>query len=96
MKHTQRFSRPRRDDQQVPTVSVTMQQIMRDPKFALGVNDARAGRGYPADYERWKHTNDQWSYERGRQWGRLAPRSLSLKVDCKVNPLALRYGDDII
>ena len=86
-----------RDGAQIPTWPVTVQEIMSDPKFALGVADVRANRGYPLGYDTWKDTNDRWAYERGRQWAQIAPRSLPLKIQGKLNPQAvLRYGDDIL
>jgi hypothetical protein len=84
-----------RDGDQIPTRLVTRQEIMSDPKFALGVADARARRGYPADYDAWE--DDRWAYERGRQWAQIAPRSLPLKINGKLNPQALLcYGNDIL
>jgi hypothetical protein len=86
-----------RESDQIPTRSVTRQEIMSDSKFALGVADVRANRGYPIDYDTWEDTNDRWAYERGRQWAQIAPRSLPLKIHGKLNPQALlRYGDDIL
>jgi hypothetical protein len=79
-----------RDGDQIPTRSTTIEAIMSSPKFQLGVEDARAGRGYPAGYDGWKHTNDRWTYERGRQWAQLAPRSVALKVNGKISEQSLR------
>jgi hypothetical protein len=82
--------------QQVPTKLTTREQIMRSRYFALGVDDLRTGRGYPAAYLMWK-PNDQWSYERGRAWAVLAPRSVQLKRNGKLNPAAVAlYNWDII
>jgi hypothetical protein len=86
-----------RDGDQIPTRLATVREVMSDPKFALGVSDVRAGRGYPARYDAWEDTNDRWAYERGRQWARIAPRNLALKVNGELNPLALQqYGDGIL
>ena len=41
-----------RKGDQIPTRTVTIVEIMSGPSFALGVADARAGRGYHRDYER--------------------------------------------
>jgi hypothetical protein len=79
-----------RDGDQVPTVPVTMVEIMRRPTFALGVADVRGGRGYHLDYDRWD-TNAQWSYERGRHWATLAPRHVPLKVKGKINLKAILH-----
>jgi hypothetical protein len=66
------------DGDQIPTVPITIDQIMAAPEFAIGVADARAGRAYHSNYEAW-HGNRQWNYERGRQWARLVPRTVVLK-----------------
>jgi hypothetical protein len=72
--------------------------IMAQPTFALGVADARAGRGFPNDYDLWDG-NDQWGYERGRLFGVLAPRSVPVQLNGKINPAALklcaRFNEDI-
>jgi hypothetical protein len=82
---------------QIPTRSVTIVEIMSAPMFELGVADVRADRGYPLGYDLWGDTNDRWDYERGRQWARLAPRHLKLKIDGKVTVEALRlYSEDIL
>ena len=81
---------------QIPTRRTTLREIMSDPKFALGVADARAGRGYPPTYDTWADTNDRWTYERGRQWAQIAPHGLPLKINGKLNPQALRYGADLL
>src|SRR5262249_54965373 len=83
-----------RDGDQIPTGPVTLREIMSDPKFARGVADARAGRGYPPPYDTWEDRN--WAYERGRQWAQIAPRGLPLKINGKLNPQALRYGADLL
>ena len=66
--------------EQVETEGVSIREIMADPKFALGAADARAGRGYHPNYDRWD-IDDQWNYERGRAWGRTAPRDLAVSVN---------------
>jgi hypothetical protein len=88
-----------RDGDQVPTKTVSIEEIMSDPKFAQGVADVRAGCGYPEDYDCWGHTNSAWCYERGRQWAQLAPRNVPLKTNGKISPRALhvywQHHDDI-
>ena len=80
-----------RPGDQIPTRPVTIQEIMGQPQFVLGVADARAGRRYRADYDLWT-VNGQWNYERGRMWATLAPRNVPLKNgDGKINVAALRY-----
>jgi hypothetical protein len=82
---------------QLPTRPTTALEIMCRPAFAFGVEDARAGRGYRPEYDVWKDTNDRWSYERGRQWARIAPRSVHLKSGGTISAQALAwYKDDIL
>ncbi len=57
---------------QVSTVGVTAERIMRDPAFALGVADVRAGLPFRKAYDTWG-TNDQWNYERGARVGPAVP-----------------------
>ena len=68
-----------RKGDQVPTRVVTADEIMSSPEFALGVADARAGRGYHPDYDGWANSNRCWNYERGRQWAQIAPCTVVLK-----------------
>jgi hypothetical protein len=75
---------------QIPEFPTTIRKIMSSPYFALGATDRRAGRGYRAAYGTWI-TNDQWDYERGRAWAVLAPRSVELHRNCKLNPAAIRW-----
>lgn len=84
-------SPPVHDRQQVPTTPTTVFAIMSRPTFALGVEDARASRGYRRDYDTWEDTNDRWTYERGRQWARVAPRTVPLKVNGKVTQQAMQW-----
>jgi hypothetical protein len=81
---------------QVPTEFTTVAEIMSQPKFALGVADVRAGRGYPADFDVWGHTDDAWCYERGRQWATVAPRNIPLRVNGKITDRAMFYYDEDI
>jgi hypothetical protein len=84
---------------QVPTVPTTIRQIMSRPLFEIGVRDARAGRPINKYYDRW-NGDEQWSYERGRQWATLVPRSVPLKRDGRIAAEAERWyarcGDDIL
>lgn len=89
-----------RDGDQIPTRPVTIAEIMSCLKFERGVEDVRASRDYPPDYDQWADANDCWNYERGRQWARLVPRHVRLKVNGKVTAQALKffqeYADDIL
>jgi hypothetical protein len=75
---------------EVPTVPTTIRAIMSAPEFALGVADARAGRPYRPGYESWD-AGRQEDYERGRQWARVAPRSVTLKERGRVTAAAMRW-----
>jgi hypothetical protein len=78
---------------QVEVVSCTIEKIMRSPWFARGVADRRAGRpllDVDAD-----HDDPTWSYERGRQWASIAPRSLRLRLkNGRLNPVAVKLFED--
>jgi len=63
---------------QVATIPATVELIMRDPAFALGAADVRAGLPFRRQYDRWD-TNTQWNYERGRAWALLAPRHVKIR-----------------
>jgi hypothetical protein len=62
--------------EQMPSFPTTISQVMRQPHFALGVADARHGRPFRPEYERWD-AGQQESYERGRAWAiRLTQRDI--------------------
>lgn len=61
--------------QQVPEVLVSILDVMSSREFAEGVADVRAGRR-PRFDEVWDGC--AWDYERGRQFGVIAPRSLPI------------------
>jgi hypothetical protein len=75
------MSRP----EQVPTCSVSAARIMSSREFAQGVADVRAGRPPQFDKGDW----EQWQYERGRLFAALAPRSVPLKINGRLNSSAL-------
>ena len=69
----------------------TAADIMRDPAFAIGAADLRAGLPFRPQYERWA-PNTQWNYERGRAWALLAPRHVRIRGrDGKINPAAIGW-----
>jgi hypothetical protein len=81
----------RSDEDQVATVPVTVEHVMRDPAFVLGAADVRAGLPFRRQYDLWG-TNAQWNYERGRVWALLAPRHIKVRGrDGKVNPNAVAW-----
>lgn len=75
---------------QVPTQLTTISSIMATREFALGVADVRAGRPHRSDYETWG-VDPQWNYERGRQWARVAPRSVVFKRSGKITAEGRRW-----
>jgi len=81
------------------TSPTTIEEVMADPKFGLGVADARAGRGHHPAFDRWTG-NEQWNYERGRHWATLTPRTVALKLSGKVTAEAVQWfrhaGRDIL
>jgi hypothetical protein len=61
---------------------------MLHPNFARGLNDIRAGRRFADDVD-----DDLWAYERGRQFGAIAPTSMPLFQGKRLNPKAVRLYD---
>ena len=57
---------------------------MRHPHFASGLDDIRAGRPF-ADHI----ADEYWAYERGRLFGAIAPRSMPLFTNDRLNPKAV-------
>jgi hypothetical protein len=83
-----RMSKPAtmdREREQVKTRCVTAAAIMRSADFRCGFEDVRSGR--PARFD--DHHADGWSYERGRQFAYIAPTSMPLKINGKLNSKAL-------
>ena len=52
---------------QVTTKASGIKGVMRSAAFVRGFNEAR--KGVALDYDAFTETNDQWAYERGRQFG---------------------------
>jgi hypothetical protein len=67
---------------QVATENVGASYFLGHPEFQRGFDDVRAGR--PPFFDRaGQHRRDridsQWAYERGRQFGIIAPRGMQLQ-----------------
>jgi hypothetical protein len=77
--------------EQIPTIQVSDLEIMLSVWFEQGVTDARAGRGFPKDYDAWSAQDRLWAYERGRLWGRAVPRSVQLKSGGRVTDQAIAW-----
>jgi hypothetical protein len=63
--------------------------IMRSADFKAGVEDVRTGR--PACFD--DHRRG-WNYEWGRHWATIAPTSLPLRLDGRINRRAVALFDD--
>jgi hypothetical protein len=70
---------------QVLIRNTTAQAIMRRPEFGWGVDSVRNGEAPDFDSSQDRY----WSYERGRLWACLAPHSMPLTINGKVNPKAI-------
>jgi hypothetical protein len=70
---------------QADTIRVTPRQIMGSIAFAAGVADVRTGK--PTRFD--SFGDDDWNYERGRQWAFIAPMSMPLRIGRKLNHEAL-------
>ncbi|CAB4156594.1 hypothetical protein UFOVP1417_10 [uncultured Caudovirales phage] len=51
---------------QVQTKNTTTTAVIRSRAFVLGFNEVKTGR--PLNYDAFRDANDQWNYERGRQF----------------------------
>jgi hypothetical protein len=83
---TTAFDNAEPEREQVTTARAFIEQIMRCPGFARGMEDKRAGLAPRFDdygEDRW------WSYERGRQFAGIAPVSMTLELGGKLNPKAV-------
>jgi hypothetical protein len=78
-------------EEQIPTGCCSIQSIMRSEAFLRGVQDVRVGRSPRFDSEA---DDPKWCYERGRQFGVLSPRNLSVVkpgTKTKLNPAAVKF-----
>jgi hypothetical protein len=78
-----------RRKEQVPLESSSTSTIMRRAEFARGLAEVRAGRA--PDYD--AHDDLLWAYERGRQFGRVAPLNMPLRFRGRLNPKAVALFD---
>jgi hypothetical protein len=77
------FSKKRKAGLNAAAHPVSPTWVMRSPAFGRGVADVRAGRAPRFDLE------DNWEYERGRQWAIVAPRTMPVTIGTRVNPAAI-------
>jgi len=74
---------------QVKTKTTTIKGIMRSAPFVRGFNEARTG--VALDYDAYADTNQQWAYERGRQFGFLFDGPLKIGQSINLGA-ALQFG----
>lgn len=68
--------------EQIPTRGTSIESVMRRANFQQGVDDVRLGR--PARFD--ELDDGAWSYERGRQFATIAPTTMLVKIDGRINP----------
>ena len=73
---------------QIKLARTTTSAIMRQPHFARGLADIRAGRPFDTSLD-----DDYWAYERGRLFGAIAPLSMPLFNGKSLNPKAVALCD---
>ncbi len=83
------------DREQVKTEHVGASYFMDSREFARGVEDVRVGRPPRFDAYAWDQgdrsaINRQWAYEKGRQFAIIAPKTLPLRINSRLNLEALR------
>jgi hypothetical protein len=71
---------------QASTQPISYKAILRHRAFEEGFNEARAG-GRPR-FDSFGPGED-WFYEWGRQFAHVAPRSMSLRINGRLNPTAV-------
>ena len=80
-------------DDQVAIENVGASFFLNHPEFQRGVDDVRRGRPPSFDragQNRRDRIDSQWAYERGRQFGLIAPRRMQLRTKSRLNLDALR------
>jgi hypothetical protein len=66
--------------------------VLHNRYFTKGVQDALAGRPFDPDYDKWDvttHSNAQWCYERGRQYGIATGGKVPTKTGKRLNIYAM-------
>jgi hypothetical protein len=71
---------------QADTFPVTTRRILTSVQFARGLDEVRRGLPFNPD-------NDDWNYERGRHFGRIAPLDMPLRIGSRLNPKALALAE---
>ena len=71
---------------QADTRPATTRSIVASRQFARGFDEGRKGLPFNSD-------NDDWDYERGRLFGRIAPLDMPLRIGRRLNPRALALAE---
>ena len=71
---------------QAATRRVSIRSIVASKEFERGLDEARKGLPLNPD-------NDDWNYERGRAFGRIAPLDMPLRIGRALNPQALKLAE---
>jgi hypothetical protein len=74
---------------QIDTVTIPFEDIVGAEAFAIGVDERRRGAPPRFDIPR-TNTDAVWWYEKGRQFGVVAPAGMPLRVNGKLNKEAVR------
>lgn len=61
---------------QVQTKNTTCKAVIRTKAFVRGFNEVREGKA--PDYDAFRDANEQWNYERGRQFALTFPGKIKL------------------
>lgn len=70
-------------------VKVSAKSLIHSRFFNLGYNQANNNMPFDPQYDHWS-TNDQWAYERGRLYAKVADGQIPPKNGKAVNPLAIK------
>jgi hypothetical protein len=77
-----------RQVEQVETEIVAVEKLMTPADFNRGVAEVRAGTPPNFDIPE-REIADAWAYERGRQFGLIAPAGMPLRVGGRINRKAV-------
>ena len=78
---------------QIATKLTTSETIMCSRHFRYGLEDVRAGRRPRFDAFADFADDGLWAYERGRLFGFIAPVTMPLRIDGRLNPKAIALFD---
>lgn len=76
---------------QTDTRSISLERFMRLTAFKRGLAEVRAGR--PPDFD--GAECDQLAYEAGRQFGCIAPCTMQITINGRINPKAAALFENV-